>query len=644
MMLPASVLAQFNTDRLVTIGRSALYYEDYVLSMQYFNQAINAKPYLYEPWFFRGVAKFYLDDFVGAEADCTEAIKRNPFVVNIYDLRGLTRIHQKKYNLAIADYTKALEYAPDNKSMWHNRVFCRISSNDYDGALADLDTMLARWSTYVPAYSMRARAYLLKADTLNAMAAVDRALELAPYDDASWEVKAVVALSRKQWKDAETALDNVIKIRPKQDGNYVNRALARFNLNNLRGAMADYDMALDLNPNSFLAHYNRGLLRAQVGDDNRAILDFDFVLKHDPENLMALYNRGLLLDKTGNLRGAIRDYSKVIDKFPNFWVGREKRAACYRRLGMVKKAEADEGYVFKQRLYKTLYGIQPRLDKKQIRKWSDVDLDKYNQLATTDEEEAGQNYVSEYRGRVQNRAVDESLMPMFGLSFELPANEVRSNVAFDRQVEAFNSSCPQCRRVYITASQPALGDKQAKGYFQYIDSVSAALSAAGTAADRQALLLRRAIAYTMIRDMEKAYHDLTTLMRADSLSALAPWQRAVCQTGMNDFNASLGTDVDMKTANVLSDLTVAIRLNRQNAYLLYNRGNANAARKDFAAAIADYTAAIAADASLAEAYYNRGIVLLRQGKTAEATIDLSKAGELGLYKAYGIIKKHGKKQ
>ena len=50
--------AQYNTDRLLTIGRSALYYEDYVLSIQYFNQAISIKPYLYEPWFFRGVAKY----------------------------------------------------------------------------------------------------------------------------------------------------------------------------------------------------------------------------------------------------------------------------------------------------------------------------------------------------------------------------------------------------------------------------------------------------------------------------------------------------------------------------------------------------------------------------------------------------------
>ena len=48
-LISISTLAQFNTDRLLTIGRSALYYEDYVLSIQYFNQAISAKPYLYEP-------------------------------------------------------------------------------------------------------------------------------------------------------------------------------------------------------------------------------------------------------------------------------------------------------------------------------------------------------------------------------------------------------------------------------------------------------------------------------------------------------------------------------------------------------------------------------------------------------------------
>ena len=77
VLMPQRTSAQCNTDRLMVSGRSALYYEDYVLSIQYFNQVLTAKPYLYEPWFFRGLAKFYLDDFGGAESDVTQAIGLN---------------------------------------------------------------------------------------------------------------------------------------------------------------------------------------------------------------------------------------------------------------------------------------------------------------------------------------------------------------------------------------------------------------------------------------------------------------------------------------------------------------------------------------------------------------------------------------
>ena len=42
--------AQYNVDRLITAGEVALHYEDYVLSIQYFNQALALKPYLWLPW------------------------------------------------------------------------------------------------------------------------------------------------------------------------------------------------------------------------------------------------------------------------------------------------------------------------------------------------------------------------------------------------------------------------------------------------------------------------------------------------------------------------------------------------------------------------------------------------------------------
>ena len=56
--------------------------------------------------------------------------------------------------------------------------------------------------------------------------------------------------------------------------------------------------------------------------------------------------------------------------------------------------------------------------------------------------------------------------------------------------------------------------------------------------------------------------------------------------------------------------------------------------------MADFSASIAADARLGEAYYNRGICLIRLERIGEAVADLSKAGELGLYAAYSIIKKY----
>ena len=679
--------AQYNTDRLVTIGRSALFYEDYVLSMQYFNQAIQAKPYLYEPWFFRGVAKYYLEDYAGAERDCSEALQRNPYVVSVYELRGLTRIQQKKYAEAIADYTRALRYDPENRGLWHNRVLCRIQDKDFDTALLELDTIQARWSQYATAWAMRADVYMQQADTVKAIESLQKSLDIDPYDGQTWAARSLISLSREEWPEAEEQLNHAIHLLPKRGGYYINRALARFHQNNLRGAMADYDMALDLEPNNFLGHYNRGLLRAQVGDDNRAITDFDFVLRLEPDNMLALFNRAVLLDKTGDLHAAIRDYSKVIDEFPNFWTGLEFRAACYRRLGMTKKAEQDEFTVYRARLYKHLYGTQPRLDPDKMRRRSDEDLEKYNQLVVEDQQEPEREYKNDYRGRVQNRRVALDLQPMFALSFVKAHDEVRANIAFDRDVDALNSQHPT-PNVYVTCGHPTLSDEQSSRYFLYIDSLTAAINTSHNTDRATRSLLLRAVAYSVIQDNQQAIDDLSTylqvnsptpkaspegredsptpkaspegrgeaateaspsggasvgaLVGADGLSGLvlALWQRAVCQARISLFQASEGTDTDLATASVLADLNHALELRPHNAYLLYNRGCIHARRDNVRQAIDDFTAALQQEPNLAEAYYNRGICHLNSGEKEQAAADLSKAGELGLYDAYSVLKRN----
>ncbi len=92
-----STNAQINTDKVMIIGRNALYYEDYVLSIQYFNQAISAKPYLYEPWYYRGVAKFYLDDFVLVK-DCDKDSVQPRFFVDDTEAVPLNDLENVSFN------------------------------------------------------------------------------------------------------------------------------------------------------------------------------------------------------------------------------------------------------------------------------------------------------------------------------------------------------------------------------------------------------------------------------------------------------------------------------------------------------------------------------------------------------------------
>ena len=110
------VHAQLNTDRITAIGRNALYFDDYVLSIQYFNQVIKLKPYLSEPYLLRAIAKIQLGDYTGAELDCNAAIERNPFQPGAYYTRGFIYRQTNQFEKAQADFNEALVFAPENKT------------------------------------------------------------------------------------------------------------------------------------------------------------------------------------------------------------------------------------------------------------------------------------------------------------------------------------------------------------------------------------------------------------------------------------------------------------------------------------------------------------------------------------------------
>ena len=404
-----SVNAQINTQRMMDVGRNALFFDDYALSIQYFNQVIAAKPYLHEPYFYRALAKFYLEDYTGAERDCSEAIRINPYFPNTYEVRGLSRINLGKFAEAAADYAEATATQPQNKAAWHNWVLCNIELDSLQRADSIATVLIHKWPRHADGYTMKAQILLSQQDTTRAEAWVDSALVADRYHVQSLSMKSALLMHRQQWAQADSLLTEAIRLQPKNVQNIVQRALTRYQRQNLRGAMADYDLAIDLDPTNFVAHYNRGLLRAQVGDDNAAIEDFDFILRIDPDDVMALYNRAELLMETGDYRGAIRDYTSLIKTYPNFHQGYLRRAQARRSIGDVRGAQRDEEHVLREQIAHR-YGYASRASRTaSTRKKSEINLDEYQKLVVDDAEE--KHYESEYRGKIQNRDAELRLLP-----------------------------------------------------------------------------------------------------------------------------------------------------------------------------------------------------------------------------------------
>jgi tetratricopeptide (TPR) repeat protein len=175
-LLCAPLHAQINTDRMMSVGRTALYFEDYVLSIQYFNQVIGAKPYLYEPYFYRAVAKLSLEDYIGAEQDCNNAIERNPFVVNAYQVRGLSLVYQGRYEEAAGDFRKGLKLDSENRPLRHNLILCLARDGRKEEAMLETDTLLASAPKYAPAMAMRSDLLWEQGDSVAALEWMEKAI------------------------------------------------------------------------------------------------------------------------------------------------------------------------------------------------------------------------------------------------------------------------------------------------------------------------------------------------------------------------------------------------------------------------------------------------------------------------------------
>ncbi|MCR5534225.1 MAG: tetratricopeptide repeat protein [Bacteroidaceae bacterium] len=618
------------------MGRNALYFEDYVLAIQRFNMVINAKPWLGEPYFYRSLAKYYLEDYQGAEIDCGVALERNPYMCNYYQLRALCRINQARYELASQDYVQALKINPLEKSCWHNLVLSYIELKQYEKADSALDVMIQHWPKIPEQMTLKAQVALLRTDTIAAEKWVDRALELNEYEGNAWRMKSMFQADRKEYAQAEQSLDKAILQSPKVASLYVNRALVRYNQDNLRGAMSDYDTAIEIAPNSYLAHYNRGLLRANVGEDNLAIEDLNYILKVEPDNTIVLYNRALLLDNIGDYKGAIRDISAVIKDYPEFWEGYRKRAEIRRKVGDVYGAERDEFKILKAQMA-VATGTYKSPDK--TRKKSEHNIDDYDKLVEEDTHENDIQYVSEYRGKVQNKQTELKPEPLYIFTYYKNPSDVRLYVAYSKELDKMNTRSILHSTLYLTSDEGNMTESQLNAHLSSITETTSAIGEKGLVKE---LLFKRALDYYHVRDFENGIADMDSYVLKYGDDVLSLMLRAQCRYAQLEVSSATTQAADLRLGYlmVLQDYNRALDIQPQSPYLNYNVGCMMIKLADYSGAINAFSKAIELDSHFPEAYYSRGVAYILNGKLSEGLSDLSQAGEFGLYSAYNLIKKY----
>ncbi|MDE7426406.1 MAG: tetratricopeptide repeat protein [Muribaculaceae bacterium] len=649
--------AQINTDQVIRVGTNALHFEDYLLSIQYFNQAIQAKPYLAQPYLLRALAKLNLEDYAGAEEDASRAIELNPYITDAYEVRGVARQNRSDNDGAIADYKHALTLLPRNRQLLFNLALAQTDSGHYTDARESYRDLISYYPNFANAYLGRSRLNSLCADTLNARADIDTAITLDPKNFTAYAMRADLALQRggkENFMAAAEDIDRAIILNPQNTGMYINRAFIRYQTDDFFGAIADYDYALRLDPDNVPALTNRALVLTELNDDDRALEDYNRLCVINPGDVSIHYNRAVILARKGHYSQAAADATAVIEAMPDFPGGYYLRSDIYRQAGRSSAATADMNRARKlaDRLAANPVSseeVDQRLDR--VRKAlssapddlvpSEFNTVKALETETRVDEEFNNSAI---RGRVQDRNVAATPEPRLEMAFYYSPGEISENTLYFKEIDLLNATRRLRHFIVVTNALPPLDPETLEEHFHSIsDYTSYMANHTPVAAD----YLARAMDYVTVRDYENALLDVNRalaltpdftpayMLRAQINHKLGALEAAESTaTGLENLNSRLSV-----TTAELADLETVLTLAPLTAPAWYNKGCALLDREDYTAAIAAFSRAAELAPTFGPAFYNRGFAYLRLGNLPLALADLGKAGELGVAGAYNLIKR-----
>jgi len=663
--------AQWNTDRILTNGQNALYYEDYVLSIQYFNQIIKIKPYLAEPYVSRGIAKIQLGDFQGADRDLTEAIERNPFMTQAYYARGFARSKMEYFGEATADFTKALEFSPNSLYLLMSRMDTRERDKDYIGAMNDLKLYMRLSPKTISSYYEKGRLQLALKDTIGAENTFNQFIQLDSTSSIGWSARAFLKMQKNDKNGALKDYTQAINRNSTYVGDYINRGILNVEKMNYNQALSDYNKAIQYDNKNDLAYYNRGLLRANLGDNNNALADLTKVLQLDSSNLEALLRKAMLELTLGENKEAIKDYKIIIGEHPYFIpaysgiseaeeaLGNHKSAYRYRQLA--NNIENNKEYI-KKKSKETIVATN-KIAVNTQKSVSGRKTELFNRFAAQNIEDAEteSKYDNSSRGAVQEKFTDVVNESNFVFSYYAKTDEFRRTNLYHLALDEYNKQKNLSSVLKITNNEIPLTEELVNSHFEAINSISSQLLNDNNNPD---IYFYRALEFILVQDFNSALDDLNKAItlrpnfmlayfcRANILYKILEYKQSTAGQTANmaleskdrvkDNKLNIEKQYKFAGEMILRDYDKVNELNPDFQFAYFNKANILCTIKDFNSALSNYSKSIEIDPDFAEAYFNRGLTYLFIGEDAKGLADVSKAGELGIYKAYNLIQRFKK--
>lgn len=649
----AELWAQYDKDVFYARGRMALSEGKYAKAIENFNILAQLDTSDYWNYFFRGIAKYNLGDLRGAKRDFDRSVRVNPVFTNGYHYRGITSSRFGDYDAALEDMQKAIELRPGYMGLYFSRGVTYFLSQQFAKAVADFDKYIKKEPKDPSAYLNRGASYLFLGDTLKALADYDKAIKLDRFDPEGYVRRGRLYASQKLYDQAIADMDKAIDLDTTNTFAYFNRALMYYEQERYVESLDDLNTVLEQEPGNALTLYNRGLIRAQLGAYEEALDDLDRVININPDNVLAHFNRASIFVELGLYQNALEDYDKAIELYPDF-------AKAYMNRSVVK-------YMLKQyKASKKDYDLaMNKVKEYRAKNMSDDALNfadttkKYSSLLALDAEFAKKDFNDEL---LQHRDIDVRLRPMYQVVFTGEKNEV--NYALEHKYEnpllaRFEDASPVglgVRNSSIALSESVLKEIEEAAWKTADSPSSQEIFLRGLYDNEQNMFNSAQNYYTEaiakaeetagVEGLYKVFYLMNRgVLRAEMIEFIASIENSVQVLSMDDSGNTRARVKDQVTrqydySDAIQDMKDAATVVTNIPYIYYNLGNLYCLSSEHIASLENYTKAIELYPYMGDAYFNRGLVLIYLKDKEKGCIDLSRAGELGVADAYGVIKKY----